>query len=335
MMKTGRDSGSVTLQMLVVLIGLSILSFGAATVIQIGIAGVRRAESYDSTMRSLREAAEAAVSCIVNDPSPGSQSRIDPLSREIADLSAEMGLPILVEDLSAKIGINWVRKEVLNGLGLFSDAASPADFQQHREEIGFRLDMAESYGDFIDGDDLQSYFTPYSYWNINVSDEFTLEALFALRTGDEFKAREFRSRIQGLRTDQRILSREDLPEFLGDEYPALYAVLIAEPPINIHFADEVIIDRLFLHYGGPMNVAQRIKSTRESTELTDEWLTAALGEAENGGVLLQYLGARSWFWSIEVEADGIGLRWILCRMAGRDESNNGMQLKLIQETSRY
>jgi len=257
---------------------------------------------------------------------------VDPVWEKITELSNELDLDIHLEDLSGKLGINWLRKEVLEDLGLLLVGGNPGEFQEFREDAGFLLDIQETYGDFFDEDTLASYFTPYSYWNVNIADEFTLEELFEIRTGDTRAAAEFRAKIQALRMEHTMILPGELVGFVGEQFDEMQPVLIAEAPLNIHYIDERLLDGLFRHFEAPQVVAERIKSGRETMELTDEWLTEAFEGAEFDEILLQYLGVKSWFWQIDIDNADMRLRWIVCRTPGRDEDTEGMQINLIQES---
>ncbi len=331
-MTRDKTAGSISLAVLVVLLALSIIVIGAASIVTMSTGQVKRIESRDAQVDRLRDAAVAVTNAVAADPTPEAQAQVDPFYQQLRDLSEELKLDITLDDLSGRLGVNWVRKELLDGLGLLLEDKAPDEFQQHREDIGFRLDIARSYGEFFDEKTLAELFTPHSYWNLNISDEFTLEGLCALRTGDAAEAEEFRSRIQELRIKDTLLTSRDLAGFLGDQHEQLAPVLTVEAPLNINYVDEILLNGLFRYFEAPASVAERIRSVREKSELTDEWLHGALKGIDYNKLLLQYVGVKSWFWKMTIEDSDIRLEWILCRTLGRDEEAEGMEIRLIQES---
>ena len=108
-MTLAKNTGSITLAVMVVILAISIIAVGAASIVNMSIGQVKKIESWDTRIDRLRDAAETVANTIAADPTPEAQSVIDPIHQTVSDLSGELQLEIVLEDLSGKLGVNWVR----------------------------------------------------------------------------------------------------------------------------------------------------------------------------------------------------------------------------------
>jgi hypothetical protein len=259
---------------------------------------------------------------------------MDPI---FAEIEATEGYEIALEDISSSIGLNWVRKNVLEASGLLRDPETSAqELQQLREDTGFHLDIQTKYAGFF-GEDvfLERYFTPYGYFNINVSDEFALRKLFYIRTGDEVAAEMFHLRIQASRLKRQEgewIDAGELSDLLGIEYPRLFPLINAEPCINANFAEAEVLTILLAacQVKNPENKLDSILQSRLSRPLNPEAIEFIMGEDYEGTAIGQYLGSVTWFWRLRVSAPQGELIWILLRLPP-GFSGPDVSLRIIEE----
>jgi hypothetical protein len=185
---------------------------------------------------------------------------------------------------------------------------------------GFSQDLHRSYGDLFAEGALDRYCTAYGYANINVTDEFALRALFALRTGDAMAAEAFHARIRQVLREQRVLGPDDLPALLGPARELLEPVMNAEPCMNVHFLDPLILTGLLaypaLKVPHPREAASVICAERERSELSSADL-AGLVAAPRASRIYQYLGVVTWFWRLSAVKGDARLELVIARVPGR------------------
>ena len=174
------------------------------------------------------------------------------------------------------------------------------------------------------------FFTPYSFFNVNVSDEFVLRSLYLIRTGDPVGAEAFRIRVQEsrIRRDDepppRYVERKELPALLGLAYDRVYPVLNAEPPLNVHFVSERVLREIARHYEVTPGLIDALLQQRNAGELTEKDVRTLLdGQSPLFG---RYLGVRSWFWEITVTGQEHRLRWVVARLPSRDATEFTYQI---------
>lgn len=329
-----RESGAASAVVMGVLAVLSALFLGTAALIETGTAAIARARSRDAEEARLSDLASAAVALLLEDPTPEADSPFDPVwsdalaagegrAAEIPVSGAPQGYSVILEDLSSRIGINWVRKELLAALDALKPEATVQELQQYREDTGLHLDIAR-YERFVGSGQLEALFTTRGWLNVNIADEFALRTVALERTGDLALAEDLRARVQNARVRRkpedplRLVSRGELEEFLGSAYGRLFPVVSAEPAMNVHFVPGRVVEALVSHYNAGRALGERILAERASGEMDEERLVGLLGEAATRTPLAHYLGVRTWFWRIAVTGPSRRLEWVLARMPGGD-----------------
>ncbi len=314
-----RQEGSASVLVLSVLLFLSALFLGAATFIQLAAHGLARSRRQEEEAQALRKAAGETVEALLADPTPFADAPTDPVWGWLA-LPRDDGLAISLEDVSSRLGPNWIRKELLQDLGVLQTGHTAQEVQQFREDTGLHLNLRPDYEAFIDPQELARQFTPYGWFNINLTDEFVLRKLFWQRSGDLQAAESFRIMVQQVRVQKRLIDPEMLPEFLGEEnYRLLFPVVNAEAPLNIHFVPEKVLEGLFRHYEQPRQRMADLLSSRRGAELTVSALRALLGDSTGQpSPLAPFLGLKTWFWRIRVEGREQHLEWIMARLPRED-----------------
>lgn len=313
-----RRQGSASLMVLAVLLFLSALFLGGAAFVELSVRGLERNRRHRDGDAGLRAAAQAVVEGLLSDPTPFADSPIDPVWA-LPGIPRADGVVVRLEDASSRLGLNWVRKEVLEDSGTLLPGSSAREVQQFRESGGLRLDLADGFGAFVRADALDEVFTPYGWFNINVADEFVLRGVHRSRGRDPSAAERFHLAVQTARTSRLVIEPEALGAFLGaDDYRLLFPVVNAEPPLNIHFAPPAVLEILGRHFEIEPPGIRSLGAARERREMTPGDLQALLGGIPNGPALAPYLGLRTWFWRISAEREGRRLQWIVARMPRAD-----------------
>jgi hypothetical protein len=316
------------------LVLMAAIAAGLALVLQAALSYNRRSEEKDALRLPLEREAERVINTLCGDPTPEADCPLDPVWTAIAVSEVE-GLEISIEDVSSRLNPNWAQKVVFEKthLGeLFQTGRTADELQQRREDDGFSIDLASEYGDLIKEEAFPKYFSAYGYANINVTDEFALQKLFVLRTGNEPASEAFHSRVQQLLMEKKILKPEEVRAFLGADYAALFPVMNAEPVFNVHYIEPLLLTELLANpdwkIPHPEAAAQAILAARDGTELTGQELRKIIGAAENNRIY-QYLGTITWFWKIVVTRDSARLELIVARLPA--EGDGAAQFLITEE----
>ena len=323
-----RQRGSATLMVLSVLLVLSAMFAGAVAFIGMSARALRQNQLQQEAQGRLRSAAAAVVDELLADPTPFADSPIDPVW---AGLPATRpgGITVELEDVSSRLGLNWIRKEVLADSGALKAGRSAQQVQQFREDAGLRVNLGTGYGEFIEAEALERLFTAYGWYNINISDEFVLRAVHRARGRDPGSAEQFHAAIQQARAARRLIEPAALEGFLGgDAWAVLFPVVNAEPAMNLHFVPEPVIELLFSHYHLPQTGVRAILDARRAAEMTPSVLEQLLGGDPGRSTLAPYLGLRTWFWRITVQQAGLRLSWIVARVPRPD---GAPEFRLVEE----
>ena len=335
MRRAARQNGSVSAAALVLLVILSAFSAASVALLRALQSYERRSEERSAGREELRRIAEETIKRMTQDPTPLSDSPLDPVWAWIG-MPREDGVTVELEDISSALNPNWIQKNILakTGLGdLLFPGRSPDELQQRREDEGFFTDILRAYGDLFREGALEAYFSGYGYANVNTTDEFALRKLYLLRTGDAVGSEEFHARIQEALVARRIVGSEELQSFLGEAYAKLYPVVNAEPILNVHFADPLVLGELLAYpdWGvrDPQEALGTLISTRQGAELTAQELRRIIGEAHDSRIH-QYLGVRSWFWKVTVSRGAERLEIVLARLPPEAEEESP-RLLVVEE----
>jgi hypothetical protein len=328
------ENGSISMAALAILIFMAAVAAGGILVLQASLSYGRRSSEKEAARIPLEKEADRVMAALTEDATPEADCPNDPVWESIKTPQEE-GVEIQLEDLSSRLNPNWVQKAVfektrLGSILLSGDNAD--EIQQRREDKGFSLDIESEYKDLIREEALPKYFSAYGYANINVTDEFALRKLYALRTGDEAGSKVFHARVQQLLAERKILKPSQLQAFLGTDFDKLYPVVNAEPILNVHFVEPVVLTELISYaewkIKRPEQTAQLLLDAREDTELTAQQLRKIINAAENNRIY-QYLGTITWFWKITVSRGEARLECIVARLPS--EAEEAPRFLIIEE----
>jgi len=337
-----RENGSTTVLILGVLGFLSIVTLGTYLFLQYSIQEIRKYETKEHGREALTAEAEKLVDMLVQDTTPYADSRLDAVWEYISESEGQK-MRVTLTDVSSCYGINWVRKEILDHSSLMKFGKSSAELQQYRWDTGLHLHLMPDFQEFFSAGVLHSFFTPYSYFNINICDEFAVENLYFLRTGDKEKARLFRLKIQeywkgSTPGKPRMVEPGELEGFLGSDFEVLFPLLNASPAINVHFAPEDILYQLlsYQYHNVPQSTAEFLLYNRGTQEWNEDELESIIGERYKSTFLHHYVGVTTWFWQIEIETHSgeyghVSLKWIVARIPSGPKNSDQREYRLIEE----
>ena len=320
-----KEDGSSSISLLVILVTFSLVVTGTVVFLQVLTRYVRQAQNLFESREQLTETANEIVNEILLANADKVDSPLDPIFPQIESFK-ERGYEVSLPDLSSRLGVNWIRKSVLEKSNLLNPRYSPDDFQQYREDAGIHLNLHEHFQSYFKQElDLDEYFTPYSFFNINITDEFVLQDLYEIRSGDAIGAEFFRNKVHDYRLEtkeEEPLTSEELPDFLGPDYPLLFPLVNAEPVLNVNFVPEAVLRILFDVCGiqKPEEKLESLLASRKSRPLDLEALEFIFQEDYKKTSIHQYLGCQTWFWKLRVEsATGEGLEWVLAKSPIQEE----------------
>jgi hypothetical protein len=270
----------------------------------------RRVEAREALRQRLRAAADELVALIAADESPESDG---PRDRAWASLGPRPdGVELRLRELSSRLDANLVPVDLLERTELrrlLAPGVSPADLAALREDKGLSTELGR-YGELLSEDSLDSW-TCFGWANANIVDSRPLRFLYESLCGDAVAAEAFSLRVAATRSLHRVIGSDGLQELLGSARTEACPVICVAAPHNANFLPEPIL-RAILSYpplGLPEPAARagEIVAARERRDLSEADLAALIGGPAVDGarpLALQYLGARSWFWEIEAEAEG-------------------------------
>ena len=330
-MRSARQAGSVSLSVLALLVFCAAAGAGGILVMSTSLLHERASVAAYARRHSLEGEAELVVAILLRDPTPESDSPLDPVWTEVRT-PALAGVQVKLSDISSALNPNWVQKNPLQKTGLKSLLLSidNADaLQQRREDRGFSIDLRRAYGDlFVEGA-LEKYFTAYGYANLNVTDEFALRKLYAARTGDEPGSELFHTRIQGLLAQKRTLRADQLREFMGIDFERLFPVINVAPCMNVHFVEPLLLSELLaypdLKVPDPVETTRRILDARTSSELGLSDLHRIIGAPPESRIF-DYFGVSTWFWKIVVANEAARVEVIAARLPGEPGAARRIQI---------
>jgi len=306
--------GSATVLVLCVLVFLSALFLAASASIGLSAHSLQRSQRLDGEVRALKRAAEAAVEALAADPTPFADAPTDPVWSRLRWTAGDEPA-VTLEDVSSRLGLNWIRRELLQDMGVLKPGRTSGDLQRFREEQGVTLRL-QTFSPLIREEELERMFTVYGYFNLNLADVQVLQRLHVQRGADLAEAESFRALLEQARAQERNIEPEALPEFMGEEnYRLLFPVVNAEAALNVHFVPEAVLEGLFRHCGQPREDLDRLLQARRGAELTPGKLQSLLsGRTDVRSPLKAFLGLQTWFWRITVRGGGRRLVWVVARV---------------------
>jgi hypothetical protein len=360
--KMGKSSGSATMTMLAIVMFLSIVFASIAFLVNTGILVTANEKHRLEVEKRLVTKAQEVMDKLLEDDKREYDSKFGPFQ----DYLASNADTVSMKDVGSALNPNMIHWELIDYLNeallpppakLFKATTtnSPNNgmkLQQYWMDTGIHFNLIPDYSDFFEDDVINTYFTPYTYFNINLTNEWVLERLFKDRTGSESDAKKFHAGITTLLGQKDFIAKNEHLEIwmttnnslqnnirgIGlwkEDFEKMWPVLNVESQLNVHFVDESIL-RVLLSYPpfalpDAQGKAQQILDARENPDkkgLTKQELQNTIGILPYPGLRLNfYLGVFTNFWELKVrekanEKNDYVLRWVIVRLP---------KLKLLDE----
>lgn len=326
---TRPQNGFTSVAVVSLLLLMSASAAGSALLLQAALSYGRKSEEAYAARKELTAESEKVIRALISDPTPEADSPLDPAWKVT---SADPAVTLTLRDVSSALNPNWVQKNLFQktGLGALLQPGKTADeLQQRREDRGFSTDISAEYGDLLKKEALSRFFTPYSWANVNTTDEFALRKLYGIRTGNPAAAEVFHTKIQDLLQSQTLLHADKVREFFGSDYDALFPTMNAEPTMNVHFVDQVILQEILafpdMKMQHPAETTKLILDTRARQEILKKDLILTLG-APAGNRIYDYFGVTTWFWEIKAQKGRYRLTRIVARLPVEKDGPVGFQV---------
>lgn len=248
-----------------------------------------------------------------------SDSRFD----EYASVTSLDGISVTAEDVSSKINPNWVDPELFEKTDLLTclkKGVTPAELRQYRTDKGFSTDIKTFYSRFFVEDTFENLLSAYSYADINTSDEFALEDLYAQRSGDKAASAGFRERLRDRRMALQPFEVDDLDMALAPYMDTVFPVIAIAPTMNANFVPERVLSALLAYPAFSIpdaaDRANLILSERAHDEITQERLYTLIGMARENPVY-RSIGTKTWFWRLVFQKGSMSLTMVVARIPPR------------------
>lgn len=282
---------------------------------------IETSEKNYSRRQELIDAANNVISLLKSDKTPEANSFFDILWTDAGSAGKE-GVTIEVNDLSAKLNINFIRPEIIENTGL-SDLLKNGSTVKALSELRLKLDLPgdlySAYGDLFDKETIEKYFTPYSYANINVTAEDVLERLYKIRTGKPTDAAYFRNNIKGYRSNFKLIAPDTLGIAIGTDISKVEPIINCANMLNVNTASEYLIEQVLSYPFGSEEIAEHqaavsnIITLRENQEITPDRLRALIKANDHQKRVFEFLYTESWFWRITASKGALKYSFIVAK----------------------
>jgi len=314
-----RENGFSSIQTMLILFILSLSVLGLGAGISLTGAYYQKNKLVQQDIILLKAEVAAIIKQLENDPSPESDSSIDPVWSYIEGQTSKYKY-IKLTDVSSSINSNWVRSVFFERTDLkkfLLIGISPDILKDHRTEAGYVMDIYSSYSELIDPEALDTLFTPYSYINVNTAYEYVLKDMYELLTGDSDRAANFHSFVTNALSKKHIITETELLNTVGTDYESIYPIISTLPEMNIHFIPEFILDQVLSYpYGGEVlenssSLHNTILSFRHNIEITPIELHNLIKTEGLQERVFHHLGTKTWFWKVGIATKRIAVEAII------------------------
>lgn len=314
-----RESGFSSVQTMLILLILSLSVLGLGSAISLTQKYYQKNEAIEQDLILLKTEVTAIIKQFENDPTPDSDSPMDPVWSYIEGRANEYEF-LKLSDVSSRINPNWVRPvffERTDLKKLLLNGVSPDVFNDHRNITGYVMDIYSSYSEFIEPEALETFFTPYSYLNVNTAYEYVLEDMYELLTDNSGGAAGFHSFIKSALSEKHIITETELLTTIGSDYETIYPIISTLPEMNVHFIPEFILEQILSYpYGGESIensnlLYNTILSFRYNNEITPVELHNIIKTEGLHERVFHHLGTKTWFWKVGITTKRITVEAII------------------------
>lgn len=331
---TGQE-GYASLTVFILILFLSSVTLSLLFFLQLSL---RQSSFYEEQMAresELEKEVSLLIDILKSDPTGESDSYFDPVWTFLEERKSS-AIELRLTDISSRFNLNFMRTKMLEESSfknLMINGKDPDQLKQCRGENGFFVHPEGGYGLFFRKEDLDKYFTTYSYANFNVTYEDSLKKIFEIRVSEEGSLL-FLNKVQQHISEKIMADKESFRGIASLEYKQIYPLVNTEALMNVNFIPEKVLHAvLYYPYGGTVHkngqfYFNAITSQRDNHELTTSDLDELFELEEEQLRIREYLGTRTWFWKISATTGDVKLEVVLARLP--DESIDDPEFQIIE-----
>lgn len=301
-----KDSGFSSIMALIIMLTASILVLGMGTGISLAQQYMEKSEVVQKDRELLRMEAGRIMRQLQEDPTPESDSLLDPVWEYVRRQSPEYRY-LKLSDISSRINPGAVHTAFFKKTGFKTtllQGVSSGMFKEFRDKTGFVTDIYSVYRNVLKESALKNYFTPFGYLNINTDYEYSLKKMFTLLTDDFGAADVFHTFISEALKKKHLITEKELSTAFGKYHEDLFPVISTLPEMNIHFIPDFLLKQVLAYpYGGKVidrneDLYKNLLHLRDTLEITPSELHAIVKTKGLQNRFFQYIGTKTWFWRV-------------------------------------
>ncbi|MBI9099728.1 MAG: hypothetical protein JEY91_14710, partial [Spirochaetaceae bacterium] len=199
------EGGYSSITVLIIILFLSSITLSVLIFLQISARQNAKREYFYSEKEILDDEVNALIEQLAKDPTAEADSQFDPVWDYIETRNKDK-TTLTLEDISSRFNLNFIRTKMLENSSfreLLINGHTSEDLKLYRGEKGFFSSISEGYGEYFEEEDLQKYFTTFSYANLNVTYEDSLKKLYEYRVSEE-GSHSFLNEIQQLISETQM-----------------------------------------------------------------------------------------------------------------------------------
>lgn len=331
--KMNNTTGNTSIYIIILLLFLSIIVISTGEYLLSFSKLERRLLARETLTQELESIGYLIIDEMKQDPVPSIDSTNDEVYYYIRSLEID-GYTIKLKDISSRINLNAIDFKIFSetesqlDLGLLSNSKS---LTNRRNSIGLSMDFESDYADLFDKDCLNSFFSPYTWFNADLSDDNLIQNLLEQRskTNDE----------DYFEKDSFIIDEEIKdPTAIDDGF--LFPIVNSKRLMNLFFTPRPITEALVRHYlkgdskKSITNKIDKLYSERESGDLTEKRIEEILDpQTLNEKKILNYLGTVTWFWECIITKEGISHTLRFVRLPTENKDNEEINYRIVESFS--
>lgn len=311
------ENGHSTVTVIIFIMLIATIFISASLVVRNTIFEANKSIAKYTKMSEAEIIVQEIIEQFELDPTPDAHSLQDPVWEYISEKNNE-ALTIELNDISSRLNLNWMRIGLFEHTKLKNLIISGVHYDQIltiRNENGFvnNYDIwLETFGE----ENIQKYFTFYSWANINVTDEVSLQKIYESRYGEN-GSENFRVRIQDYLKDGKLWETDELKIALGIASDKVYPVINTLPQYNVHFLDPFLLECIlsYPYRQNPINnhttIKQSLIDIRENSEIEPDRLLSLINPEDDQRRVMEYLGTQTSFWELYIKSDNFEISYII------------------------
>ncbi len=300
------NDGFFSIQAILIIAAASLLAAGVGTGISMTQQYVEKSISLQKDRKQLILEINKVIKQLQNNPNQESDSPFDPVWEYVRAVSGRYRR-LELTDISSRINPGSMQAAFFEKTDLkrtLLPGTSPKLFKDNQKRTGFIMDIRSAYKNVLLKDALETYFTAFSFLNVNTDYEYSLREMFKLLTSDSGAADVFHTFISHALREKRLITEEELSTALGTYRETVFPVISTLPKMNIHYVPGFILKQILTYpYGGERinngtTVFKSLLYLRSTREITPEDLHTLVKTEGLQNRFFQCIGTKTWFWKV-------------------------------------